>query len=74
MNYKGLQQGIKKAKKRTPWRKSSTWMGDEEKCLGIHRKVTKMCSAAIHGCGHIRDLIGITNQEKRSILNQSDEY
>lgn len=70
MNWKGLQQGKRKAKKRFP----SWWRVDksrEEWNLCRLRKTTKRCSVALHGCGHLRDLEGPTYQERKMMERYS---
>jgi len=71
MNYEGLQIGNRKARKRFPRRLAADdyWFGWNIKRL---RKTTKRCSAACHGCGHVRDMEGPTMQEKKAMIE--DEY
>lgn len=68
MSWANLQIGKKKALKRCPWRDDDWYKSHPDtlaRHLGVHRKTTKRCSAAIHGCGHLRDLEGDTYQERK---------
>ena len=75
MGYRGLQIGIKKARRRTPKRyfchyPDPNQINDEhyQRSLSRARNTTKRCSAAIHGCGHRRELEGETVQERKADL------
>lgn len=79
MGWSGLQEGKKKALRRVPHRYFDYTVncGKEkmeeyyQKSLVRARKTTKRCSAAIHGCGHRRDVEGRpTIQEQRALLDE----
>lgn len=74
MNWNGLQIGKVKAIKRCPWA-NDQWFkdhpDDRARQVGMHRKMTKGCSAAIHGCGHLRDLEGPSYQERKLVERYS---
>lgn len=75
MGWQGLQQGKKKAKRRirfwTFYDPTGEHKDEEDKwrrdSLVRLRNTTKLCSAACHGCGHLRDLDGPTIQERRAL-------
>ena len=74
MTWQSVQVGNLKAKKRTPWLKDLSPRDEVnvERALGMHRDTTKLCSAAIHGCGHMRDLCGPTRQELKAALDDEE--
>ena len=75
MNWKGLQEGKRKGKKRS----SLIWAGrfinltdsDRERTAYLLRKTTKLCSC--RGCGNQRKYEGVTIQE-RKWLERAEEW